>query len=138
MNVSLAITTCMSLSIIILAAAYDAQDVGGDFGKSWLQQHGVQPSSAVETQNSLWNWGNAPKGYMFSDGDVIPPGYGTQWYYPGLVVNSTPIIINKTAMASNNYLLPNLQLSIPEDAWLLSQLTGRPVAITETPNGLLF
>jgi hypothetical protein len=138
MNVSAAMIACMSLAIIILSTACGVQDVGGDFGRSWLSQHGMQPFSATESHNGLWDFGDPPKGYTISNGILIPPGSGTQWYYPGIVANSTPIIINNTSEASNNYPVPNLELSIPEDAWLLSQLTGRPIAIVNTPSGVLF
>ena len=132
------IITYVSLCITILSVAYCYQDVGGEFGMSWLQQHGVQFSSTSAAQNNLWNWGSAPKGFALFDGKIIPPGYGTQWYYPGTQANSTPIIINSTATAGSNLLVPNFQSSISEDAWLESQLIGRPVAIANTPKGPLF
>ena len=137
MKASLVIGTCMALCITILATAYGAQDVGGDFGKSWLEQHGTQLSPATGTQNSLWNWGTAPKGYTLSDGQIIPPGYGTQLYYPNFLTNSTPITLNSTNAVSSN-LVPNFQSSISEGDWLQAQLTGRPIAVTSTPNGPLF
>ncbi len=140
MKTSLVMGTWIALCIMILATAHGGQDVGGDFGMSWLEQHGTQFPSATETKYGLWNWGNAPKGYALSDGKVIPPGYGTQLYYPGSPANSTPIIINSnsTATADSNYFTPSFQPSISEDAWLQAQLTGRPIAIINTPNGPLF
>jgi len=127
----------MALCITILATAYGAQDVGGDFGTSWLEQHGTQFSPATGTQTSLWNWGTAPKGYTISDGQIIPPGYGTQWYYPNLLANSTPITLNSTNAVSSTP-VPNFQSSISEGDWLQAQLTGRPIAVASIPNGPLF
>lgn len=138
MKASLAMVTFLSLCIMISATAYGAQDVGGDFGISWLKQHGTQFSSSAETQNSLWNWGSAPKGYTFSDGNVIPPGYGTQWYYPSSQINSTPITVNSTNAVGSSYLVPNFQSSISEGDWLQAQLTGRPIAVVSASNGPLF
>ena len=138
MNASLVMGTCIALCTMIFVTANGAQDVGGDFGTSWLAQHGTQFPSAAETQNSLWNWGNAPKGFTLTDGKVIPPGYGTQLYYPSLPTNGTPIILNSTASVGSDYFTPNFQPSIPEGAWIQAQLTGRPIAIINTPYGSLF
>lgn len=138
MKACLIIITYVSLCITILSLANCYQDVGGEFGVSWLQQHGVQFSSATATQNNLWNWGSAPRGYTLFDGKAIPPGYGTQWYYPGTQSNSTPVIINSTSAVGSNYLVPNFQSSILENAWLEAQLIGRPVAIANAPKGPLF
>ena len=138
MKASLVVVTCMSLYIMILATAYGFQDVGGDFGKSWLGQHGTQFPSVPENQNNLWNWGTAPKGYTISDGKVIPPGYGTQLYYPSIPTNGTPITINSTNNVGSSNLVPNFQSSISEGDWLQAQLTGRPIAVVSTSNGPLF
>ncbi len=138
MKASLAMGTCMALCIIILATAHGAQDVGGDFGTSWLEQHGTKFPTPTESKYGLWNWGKAPKGFTISNGRVIPPGYGTQFYYPSLPTNGTPIIMNSTATLGSDYFTPNFQPSIPEGSWIQAQLTGRPIAIVNNPSGSLF
>lgn len=123
---SLILIAFLSLGIIFQLAALASQNVGGDFGKSWLQVHGTL-SNATENKPSLWNWGSAPKGYTMYNGMPIPPGSGPQWYYPSLVTNNTPIVTNST----------NLN-SIYEDPWILAQFTGRPVMTINTSAGPLF
>jgi hypothetical protein len=105
----------LSLYIIAQVAALASQNVGEDFGKSWLQQHGTQPN-ATQNTTSLWSWGNAPKGYTIYNGKPIPPGSGPQWYYPNLITNSTPIVTNSTSLNS-----------MYEDPWVLAEFTGQPV-----------
>jgi hypothetical protein len=115
------------LYTICQVAALAPQNVGGDFGKSWLQQHGTQPNVAQNT-TALWNWGNLPKGYAIYNGQLIPPGAGPVWYYPGAFINNnTPIITNSTALARTG-----------TDPWTLAELTGQPVVMLDTSAGPLF
>jgi hypothetical protein len=108
------------------------QDVGGDFGSTWLSNYGSMPVSVLEEANNLWNWGNAPKGYTLLNGTVYPPGMAPQWYYPYAYNDYTPIIINKTqskfSQTSNDFYT---------DPWLLAQLTGRPVETVHEPHSVL-
>jgi hypothetical protein len=119
-------------------SAYGMQNVGAEFGKTWLEDFGTKPISTLEIQKNLWDWGNAPKGYKIHNGVLYPPGYEPQWYYPSFLVNNSPIIINNTMV--NNYLSPNSQspYSFYTDPWLLSQLSGRPVAMVRVPESPLF
>jgi len=82
------------------------QNVGGDFGKSWLEQHGTKPVSIVEAQNNLWNWGSTPKGYTIYNNTLYPPGYGPKWFYPAILTSSAPVVVNSTE--ANNYLSQSL------------------------------
>ncbi|MDM7935725.1 MAG: hypothetical protein QUS08_10095 [Methanothrix sp.] len=126
---------------LLLAACIQAhgfQNVGEDFGLAWLEQHGTRPVSAVEIQNNLWDWGGTPKGYRIIDGVLYPPGYGPEWYYPTLPTSGSPIVVNNTQVA--NYISPNLRSSpsVYSDPWLMAQLSGRPVAMVNIPEGSLF
>ena len=129
---------CVSLSMICMHSAYGMQNVGAEFGKTWLEDFGTKPISTLEIQKNLWDWGNAPKGYKIHNGVLYPPGYEPQWYYPSFLVNNSAIIINNTM--ANNYLSPNSQspYSFYTDPWLLSQLSGRPVAMVKVPESPLF
>ena len=120
-----AIAACISPSI-----AY--QNVGEDFGSTWLDNYGTQPISIQDTSNNLWNWGNAPKGYELINGTVYPPGTAPQWYYPTSFTDYTPIIINKTESS-----LFKGTSSYEADPWLLAQLSGRPVALINEPHSVL-
>lgn len=54
------------------------QDVGGDFGKLWIEQHGAQPFN-TGSKNSLWNWGSAPQGYMAINGKLYLSDYEVEY-----------------------------------------------------------
>ncbi|MGA9098593.1 MAG: hypothetical protein WB392_06635 [Methanotrichaceae archaeon] len=125
-------------TISIGAAISDAHNVGGNFGKLWLEQHGAPPSSNG-SKNSLWDWGSAPHGYETVDGKLYPSGYMDQWYYPDFMTNSTPILVNITAPNSGNYSSSDSTSSdaINEDPWVLAQTTGRPVRVFSLPQGTL-
>ncbi len=129
---------CVSLIMACTQAAWGYQDVGEDFGTAWLEEHGSQPVSVLEAQNSLWDWGNVPKGYKILNGTLYPPGYGPTVYYPTLMAALDPIVLNNTMVA--NYISPNLQTSTPyyQDPWLLAQLSGRPVVTLNMPESPLF
>ena len=124
MKTLLVAITCICLSSIYIPLSSGFQSVGEDFGTSWLEKHGTKPTSTLEIANNLWDWGAAPKGFKLHNGILYPPGTEPQWYYPGALSDSNPIIINNTK--SNNL----ETLNYPGvDPWLTSQLTGRPVAL---------
>jgi hypothetical protein len=138
MKTYMVLIALLSLAIIGTTLASDFQNVGKDFGRSWLQQNGT--IFVKEDKTSLWNWGNLPKGYTYVNETLYPPGYGIEWYYPDFMISSTPIMINRTAINGNFY-IPQDFISPPfinENPWLLAQLTGRPVATFSSPRGHLF
>lgn len=124
----LSIMICISLMIIFPQSAQSFLDVGGEYGASWLKEHGEEPK-IEETRNNLWNWGSAPKGFEIYNGTVYPPGYAPSWYHPYYAANSTPIIINSNA-GNGQQTADNTGL----DPWLTAQLSGRPVALISKPD----
>ncbi len=127
----------LSLIILQIETVISYQDVGGNFGTSWLNQYGSKPSMPNETAQSLWNWGTAPKGFLTLNGTLYPPGYWPQYYYPSDWTGATPIVINNTK--SNNFISPLLPESNSyPDGWLVSQLSGRPVIVKNSPRSTLF
>lgn len=132
MKTILAALICMSFIIIFPQSSLCFLDVGGDYGVSWLKEHGKEPN-VVETHNNLWNWGRAPKGYKIQNGTVYPPGYAPLWYDPDYSINSTPIFINNSASRNQ----PPADYAGLEP-WLTAQLSGRPVALVSEPKGVLF
>jgi hypothetical protein len=138
MKLLLILIICIALSMICMHPACGMQDVGAEFGTSWLETYGTKPVSTLEIQKNLWDWGNAPKGYKVHNGVLYPPGFEPQWYYPSFLANNSPIILNNTI--ASNYLMPSSQSpnSLYTDPWLLSQLSGRPVAMVRVPESLLF
>jgi len=109
------------------------EDVGGDFGSSWLEKYGTRVPSTFETPNSLWDWGNAPKGFALRNGTLFPPGTAPQWYYPFIITDYSPIVLNRSELTS-----PQLENLYTTDPWLLAQLTGRPVNVISQPHRTLF
>ena len=132
MKTMLAAMICIGLMIIFPQSAQSFLDVGGEYGASWLKEHGEEPK-IEETRNNLWNWGSAPKGFEIYNGTVYPPGYAPSWYHPYYAANSTPIIINSNA-GNGQQTADNTGL----DPWLTAQLSGRPVALISKPKGVLF
>ncbi len=113
------------MGMIGILPSHGYQDVGSDYGTSWLENNGTMPVSTQEA-NSLWNWGNAPKGYSLHNGVLYPPGTEPEWYYPTSMTSSTPIIINES---ESNQLQSTYDSYT--DPWLLAQLSGRPVYVTK-------
>lgn len=72
MKPSLILVVFLTLGIIIQVAALAPKNVGGDFGTSWLQQHGTQTNAiethtnATENETNLRSLGKAPKEDNFS------------------------------------------------------------------------
>jgi len=138
MKPSLTAIVCLSLIMVCMQTTHSFQDMGGNLGTSWLEQHGSKPGSSNDTSQSLWDWGATPKGYLTLNGTLYPPGYWPQYYYPSDWTSASPIIINNTNLydyISPNLLAPN---SNYQDAWLTSQLSGRPVVVINIPRGTLF
>ncbi|VVB66968.1 Uncharacterised protein [uncultured archaeon] len=139
MKPSLTAIVFVVLIMVCKQGALGFQDVGADFGTSWLEQYGSRPASTTDTQNNLWSWGSIPKGYSIYNGVLYPPGYLPQWYYPSYWASSDPIVINNTKGA-NYRISPSLAASnsVYEDPWMLAQLSGRPVAMINIPTSPLF
>ncbi len=117
-------------------------NVGEDYGRSWITQNANRFASSHDSSNStadLWRWGSTPKGYEVINGKVYPIIAPTEWYYPAFATNATPIVVNGTALRTNgnyisSYIPPDYASQYPgEDAWLLSQLAGRPVVVVYPP-----
>lgn len=127
----LALMLAMTVLYATIASAY-ALNVGGDFGRSWLDQHGDK-SVVSQGKAGLWDWGGAPKGYQLIGGKLYPAGSDTtpQWYYPYFMTNATPIVINKsTLLTDKNYIpLDFLSPDFVNDPWVLAQISGRPVLV---------
>ena len=133
MKISSVVVICIFLSMVCIQTSHGFQSVGESFGTTWLAKYGTQPTSTIETQNNLWRWGNAPKGFSLLNSTLFPPGYAPQWFYPDTFTNNnTPIIINNTGSSN---LQPNY---LGMDPWLTAQLSGRPVTVVREPRSTLF
>jgi hypothetical protein len=69
----------ISNALIIASYAQPAsgyQNVGGDFGKTWLNNLNASNPKPVENNSgSLWSWGSAPKGSLIFNGQLEPDPY---------------------------------------------------------------
>ncbi|MDH7596464.1 MAG: hypothetical protein QHG98_01785 [Methanothrix sp.] len=104
------------------------QQVGGGFGKAWLQSLELMESAGVNRTNTtadgLWSWGSVPKWHMLVGGRLEYMGSGA-WFYPAFPTNSTPIIENASLSAKNapDFASPEML----NDPWMIAQVSGRPV-----------
>jgi hypothetical protein len=138
------ISTKTPLALVLIVVALGSicvgsaqmQNVGEDFGKSWLTQYGNKfPKADVNKSQDLWSWGGKPRGYAVFNGELYPMLAMPEYYYPLLtdntMKNTTPIIINATATVNSRSILPTNFMS-PEymtDPWFLAQITGQPVIV---------
>jgi len=99
------------------------QSVGGDYGKSvigTLKTNDPQPNTSSDNKSSLWSWGNAPKGSLILDNNLVTdPRYSAKklnvtnnWLGDSLVdpYGSTPeysYTDPKTGMPVKTYVDPN-------------------------------
>lgn len=58
------------------------QEVGGDFGKSWISSFQVQNHKTADQGNNttLWGWGSTPKGKALVGGKLVDAPNAT-WLY---------------------------------------------------------
>ena len=118
----------ITLILFILPAIAQPVNVGGEFGKSWLNSFGNK-NVVQERNGSLWTWGSVPKGQMVINGTLEPIGTSA-WYYPFFPESSTPIILNATYPIIDASPFPSSDFSTNyslEDPWFVAQITGHPV-----------
>jgi hypothetical protein len=78
------ILVTLTLSIFLAACCAQsqgyAQNVGGDYGRTWLNNFNTQNPKPVAANgnsngNDLWNWGSAPKGSIAVNGKLVSDPY---------------------------------------------------------------
>ncbi|HSD59196.1 MAG TPA: hypothetical protein VLB04_13545 [Methanotrichaceae archaeon] len=122
------------LVLLILPALAQPVNVGGEFGKSWLNSSGSK-NVVQERSGDLWTWGAVPKGQMLINGILEPIGIST-WYYPFFPESSSPIILNATSPIIDATPFPSSDFSSRyplEDPWFVAQITGHPVIFRTMP-----
>ena len=115
------------------------QTTGGDFGKNWLEIYS-SPKIITDGGNDLWAWGGTPRGYVVEDKKLIPLAAPSEWFYPMIMMNSTPLVVSETNMLNNQYYLsPDFDLpDLSSDPWFLAQVTGRPVKVNYPVKNRIF
>ena len=84
--------TALAVMVVLIACLLAAdcyaqstssfQNVGGDFGRNvigTLKANDTPPApvSSNSSNNSLWNWGNAPKGSLIQNGKLVADPFNT-------------------------------------------------------------
>jgi hypothetical protein len=122
------------LVLFILPALAQPVNVGGEFGKRWLNSSGSR-DVVQERGGDLWTWGSMPKGQMVINGTLEPMGTST-WYYPFFPKSSSPIILNASSPIIDATPFPTSDFSSRyplEDPWFVAQITGYPVVFRTVP-----
>lgn len=74
----------IALSVFLFACCSQsqgqAQNLGGDYGRTWLNNFNIQNPKPVAdngngNSNDLWNWGGAPKGRIAVNGKLVQDPY---------------------------------------------------------------
>ncbi|MCX8207049.1 MAG: hypothetical protein N3G75_04360 [Methanothrix sp.] len=127
--IALTVTLLLLSGLQVVSVHGDGtQQVGGDFGKAWLQSleqtERVETNMTNATTGGLWSWGSVPKWHMLIGGRLEYMGSG-MWFYPAFPTNSTPIIENASLSAKNapDFASPEML----DDPWMIAQVSGRPV-----------
>lgn len=127
----------LCIALVIIPSLSQAVNVGGDYGRSWLDNSGNK--NIIQNSSGLWDWGETPVGHLLINGKLTSmPDTGSTLIYPAFVTNSTPIIGNATLNAPgyNPRHLTEAQLSSPyllEDPWMVAQETGQAILIQNSP-----
>lgn len=118
----------LSVLNVLSVPGVGTQQVGGDFGRAWLQSmeqvDNVETNRTNATTDGLWSWGSVPKWHMLVGGRLEYMGSG-MWFYPAFPANSTPIIENASLSAKNapDFASPEML----NDPWMIAQVSDRPV-----------
>ena len=72
---ALVLVLAITSAIYQAQAAGNFQSVGGDFGRTWLQDRQAQNPSPTQNSTGLWNWGGAPKGSIVQNGALVADPY---------------------------------------------------------------
>jgi hypothetical protein len=96
------VTVLLALCLAVLAqfavpgsGSGKFQEVGGDFGRAWIDDFLAENprSSAQDNNSTLWGWGTMPKGKVLMGGKLVDAPNST-WLY------------NATDWMGNNYVDP--------------------------------
>ncbi|HWQ19455.1 MAG TPA: hypothetical protein VN455_06715 [Methanotrichaceae archaeon] len=125
------------------------QSVGGDFGKSWINNFMAQnqpaPAQTQNLKNDLWSWGSAPKGSTIVGGKLTANTNTTSavnisanWLGDSSMPMQKPLILNSSS-PYGNYGVAGAPLTpqyLSDDPWVLAQQLDRPVVTSSGPGGM--
>jgi hypothetical protein len=128
----------LALSIFLAACCAQsqsyAQNVGGDYGRTWLNNfntHNQKPVTDNGNGNNLWNWGGAPKGRIAVNGKLMPDPY---YIWKSLNYTSGWLgqvyVDSKTGYPNYGFLDPNTGFPV---YFYVDPNTGQPVFTNSGP-----
>lgn len=117
------------------------QQVGGEFGRAWLQNflRYNEPPVEADQVNDLWSWGGAPKGKKVVGGKLVPDmtvnytNITSDWL--GEMPFGTIVNLNESKYATLEEGLPLSPLYLSDDPWVRAQQLG---AIVRTSRGYYY
>lgn len=117
----------------------DAQTVGGDYGREWLNTFFIYNDKPVTSDpvNDLWNWGGVPKGKLLEGGKLIDDlRYINRTNITGDWLGErplgAPVQLNLSRYAGLADGLPLSPLYLSDDPWVRAQQLG---TVVRTPPG---
>jgi hypothetical protein len=113
------------------------QNVGGDFGRTWMSRYEAQNPQPSEQNltNDLWSWGGSPKGTIVVNGQLMADPY-----YVWKSLNYTSGWLGKVYTDPNTgypvygYIDPYTGMHVN---YYIDPKTGKPVYTNENPYGFL-
>ncbi len=134
MRVSHIVLLLFALSALLIASnaqqSGQYQSVGGDFGRTWLNDFKAQnpaPAENTSKNNNLWSWGSAPKGRSIINGQLMADPY---YYWQSLNLSGgwlgQAYVDNKTGYPVFAFIDP--YTGYP-DYFYMDPKTGKPVYI---------
>ncbi len=103
--------------------------VGGEFGKSWINNFLAQSGPPVQTTNntSLWTWGDMPVGKTLVNGKLVPiDDNGTVTIRARDWMGETPLGVPVYLNSSYNTRVqaPLSDMYLSDDPWIRAQQLG--------------
>ena len=111
------------------------QNVGGDFGRTWMSRYEAQNLQPTEQNltNDLWSWGGSPKGTIVVNGSLMANPYN---YWKSLNYTSGWLgkvyIDPTTGYPVYGYIDPYTGMQVN---YYIDPKTGKPVYTNENPYG---
>lgn len=140
MKTAFAVLALLAACLIIGGCYADStsrfQSVGGDYGQSWISNFkAANPAPAQQqnsTNNSLWNWGNAPKGSLVVNGKLQADPY---YYWKSLNLSSGWMGDAYVDPYSGNQVYGYVDPNTGEKKFFyMDSNTGRPVFVSHDPS----
>jgi hypothetical protein len=132
--------TCSATTTLIAGSNDDSKpqtdtlNVGGDFGKNWINNFLLQnePPVKADPKNELWNWGSVPKGKRLVDGKLVADMPRIVWNVTGEWLGENPLtgyaVYNQSNFMYSNDSMALSPMLLSSDPWVRAQQLGMPVA----------